>query len=86
VYHSVDISEIQRVVGKYATDSNLVTAAAPMAVAGAAKMFLGKNKLVNVAVVGGGVWFAVQEFSTPLLKLMTEQFGYLQSIFASFRG
>lgn len=86
VVHSVDLSELQRVVGKYVDQYNLVVAAGPVTAAGLLRAFAGKSKLVNTAVVGGGVWFAVQELSTPMLRLMEDQFGYLQSILGSFRG
>lgn len=50
------------------------------------KMVTTKNKVVNLAVVGGGVWFAVKEMSTPMVKLISDQFGYLQSILSAFGG
>jgi len=84
VTHSVDISELQRVVGKYVTEYNLLVAAGPFTVATIARKFLIKNKAVNLAVAGGGVWFAVKELSTPMLGLMQDQFGYLQSMFSTF--
>lgn len=84
--HNIDIGELQRTIGKYVEQYNLVVAAGPMAAAGVLKMVTGKSKVVNMAVVGAGAWFAVQEISTPMLRLITDQFGYLQSIFQSFRG
>ena len=84
--HSVDISELQRTVTKYVEQYNLLVAAGPVTAAGLVKTFVSDNKAVNLAVVGGGVWFAVQELSTPMLKLMNDQFGYLQQIFSVFRG
>jgi hypothetical protein len=86
VIHTVDLSEIQNIVSKYASQSNLLTAAGPVTAATAVKMMAGKNKLASLAVVGGGVWFAVQELQGPLLHLMQDQFGYLQEIFGAFRG
>jgi hypothetical protein len=86
VDHSVDIGELQQVVTKYVEQYNLLVAAGPVAAAGLLKTFVANNKAVNMAVVGGGVWFAVKELSTPMLKLMGDQFGYLQSIFGAFGG
>lgn len=84
--HSVNLSELQAIVGKYVDQYNLLVAAGPVTAAALAKAVFGKNKLVNTAVVGGGAWFAIQELSGPMLKLMNEQFGYLQSIMSSFKG
>jgi len=86
VDHSVDLYELQRVIGKYVDQYNLLVAAGPLTAATLTKMFVTKNKLVNLAVAGSGVWFAVQELSTPAVRLITDQFGYLQSIFGAFRG
>ena len=83
--HSVNLSELQRVVGKYTEQYNLLVAAGPVTAASVMKLFT-RNKLVNAAIAGGGVWFAVQELSGPMLGLMQDQFGYLQGVFASFRG
>jgi hypothetical protein len=85
VDHVVDLSSLQAVVGKYVQQYNLVVAAGPVTAATLTKAFVTDNKVVNLAVVGGGVWFAVKELSGPMLGLIQDQFGYLQSIFASFR-
>jgi len=84
-FSSVDLNQLQDVVQKYVSQYNLLVAAGPVTAASVVKMFT-KNKMANLAVVGGGVWFAIQELSTPMLKLMNDQFGYLQSIFSMFRG
>jgi hypothetical protein len=86
VDHSVNLGELQSVVGKYVDQYNLVVAAGPLTGAGLVKTFLTKNKAVNLAVVGSGVWFAVRELSTPMLHLMEDQFGYLQSLLGAFQG
>jgi hypothetical protein len=86
VIHTVDLSEIQNIVSKYTSQTNLLTAAGPVTAATVVKMIAGKNKLASLAVVGGGTWFAVQEFSGPLMHLMQDQFGYLQELFGAFRG
>ena len=83
--HIVYLSSLQTVVGSYVQKYNLVVAAGPVTAASLAKAFVSNNKALNVAVVGGGVWFAVKELSGPMLGLMQDQFGYLQSIFASFK-
>ena len=83
--HAVDLSQIQYIVGKYVDKYNLVVAAGPMTVAALAKTFITKNKLANIALAGGGVWFAVKELSGPVLQLIGDQFGYLDSLLSSFR-
>jgi hypothetical protein len=82
----VDLSELQRVVGKYSEQHNVILAAGPLTAASLLRAFVTKNKLVSSAVVAGGAWFAMRELSGPSLKLMQEQFGYLQGLFSSFRG
>ena len=84
--HTVDLGELQQVVGKYVDKYNLLVAGGPLAAAAATKMFIVDNKAVTLAVVGSGVWFAVKELSGPMLNLITDQFGYLESIFGTFRG
>ncbi len=84
--HTVDLTELQKVAGHYVSQYNLLVAAGPVTAATLTKLFVTRNKLVNLAVVGGGVWFGVQELSGPALKLIADQFGYLQSIFSLFRG
>ena len=83
--HSVNIDDLQRVVTKYVDQYNLLVAAGPLSAATVIKFFT-KSKAANIALVGGGAWFAVQELSKPMLDLMRDQFGYLQSIFGAFRG
>ncbi|HXJ42508.1 MAG TPA: hypothetical protein VNH18_24725 [Bryobacteraceae bacterium] len=83
--HSVNIDELQRVVTKYVDQYHLLVAAGPVTAASVLKVFT-KNKAVNVAIVGGGAWFAVQELAKPVLALISDQFGYLQSLFAAFNG
>jgi hypothetical protein len=84
VDHVVDISQLQYVVGKYVDKYNLLVAAGPVTAASLAKLVT-RNKLVNIGIAGGGVWFAVKELSGPMLQLISDQFGYLDSLFASFR-
>ncbi|MGD1072830.1 MAG: hypothetical protein ABSB15_22130 [Bryobacteraceae bacterium] len=80
----VDLKELQNVVGKYVDQHNLVKAAGPLAGAGILKL-MSRNKMVNVALVGSGVWFAANEVSTPMLRLIEDQFGYLGSFFGGLR-
>ena len=83
--HSVNIDELQRVVGKYVDQYNLVVAAGPLTAASVFKLVTPKNKLATVAVVGSTAWLAVQEISTPMMALIRDQFGYLQSLLGSVR-
>jgi hypothetical protein len=82
--HLADLNEIQNVVGRYATQYNLVKAAGPLAGTGVLKLVT-RNKLVNVALVGSGVWFAVNEISTPMLRMIEDQFGFLGSLFGGIQ-
>jgi hypothetical protein len=75
----VDLTDLQNVVGKYAADHKMIIAAGPITAAAVVRTFT-KNKLVTMAVVGGGAWFAIQELAGPSLRLMQEQFGYLYSL------
>jgi hypothetical protein len=84
--HSVDLTELQQVIGKYVDQYNLMVAGGPLAATAATKMFIVDNKAVNTAVTASTVWFAVKELSGPMLNLMSNQFGYLDSLFAMFRG
>jgi hypothetical protein len=80
VDHYVNLSDIQRVVGRYVDQYDLLVASGPLAAAGFVRTFIAKNKIVSFAMVGSTAWFAVKELSGPMLGLMTDQFGYLQSI------
>ena len=81
---SVDLYELQNVVTKYVNQYNLLVAAGPLTAASITKLFV-RNKLVNIAMVGSGVWFAVQELSTPILHLLQDQFGSLDALLGTFR-
>jgi len=76
----VDLTDLQNVVGKYADQHKLIVAAGPLTASAIVRTFT-RNKTVTMAVVGGGVWFAMQELAGPSLRLMQEQFGYLGSLF-----
>ncbi len=82
----VNLAELQRVVGKYVDQYNLVVAAGPLAAATVTRAFLTNNKLASGAVAASGAWFAIKELSGPMLNLIQGQFGYLQSIFGAFTG
>jgi hypothetical protein len=75
----VDLTELQGVVGKYASQHQAIVAAGPLGAAALVRTFT-KNKLVTMAVAGGGAWLAIQELAGPAMRLMQEQFGYLQSL------
>ena len=83
--HYVNLSDLQQVVGKYVDQYSLLTAGGPLAATGLVRMFVTKNKMVSIAVTGSAVWFAVKELSGPVLGLIQDQFGYLQSIMGSVR-
>lgn len=78
--HSVNLSELQQVVGRYVDQYQLLVAGGPLAATGLVRTFVGKNKALNLAVGGSAAWFAVKELSGPILRLMGDQFGYLQSL------
>ena len=78
--HYVNLSDLQQIVGRYADQYNLVVAGGPLAAAGFVRTFITKNKVVSIALAGSTAWFAVKELSGPMLGLMQDQFGYLQSI------
>jgi hypothetical protein len=84
---SVDISELQRTVGQYASrHSNLIMAAGPFGAIALVRTLITKNKLVSGALTGGGVVLAMHGISGPMLKLMHEQFGYLVELLGSVRS
>ncbi len=76
----VDLTDLQNVVGKYADQHRMIVAAGPITAAAVFRAFT-KNKMVNLAVAGGGAWFAIQELAGPAIRLMQQQFGYLNSLF-----
>jgi hypothetical protein len=80
VDHYANLSDIQQVVGRYVDQYDLVVAGGPLAAAGFVRTFIAKNKVVSLALAGSTAWFAVKELSGPMLGLMTDQFGFLQSI------
>jgi hypothetical protein len=82
--HLADLNELQNVVGKYATEYNLVKAAGPLAGAGVMKV-VSRHKMVNLALVGSGIWFAVNEISTPMMGMIRDQFGFVDSLFGGMR-
>jgi len=84
VDHIVDITQLQQVVGNYVDQHNLLVAGGPLAGAGVLKLVT-RNKLANLALVGGGVWFGVHQLSSSVLQVIQDQFGYLGSLFAGFQ-
>ena len=56
-----------------------------MAATGVVRTVVGKNKMVNIAVGGAAAWFAIQELSGPMLGLIQDQFGNLQSVIGGYR-
>jgi hypothetical protein len=84
--HTVDLTALQDVVGKYVEKYNLLVAGGPLAASAALKAFVTNNKGVNLVVTASGIWFGVKELSGPVLNLVGDQFGYLQSLFDMFKG
>jgi len=82
----VDLTALQNMAGKYVDQHNLIVAAGPLTAATLVRTFVTKHKLVSGAMAARGAWLAIQELSGPALKLMQDQFGYLQSLFGAFRG
>jgi ABC-type enterochelin transport system permease subunit len=80
VDHFVNLSDLQQVVGQYVDRTNLVVAGGPLAAAGIVRTFISKNKVANPALAGSTVWFAVKALSGPVIGLIGDQFGYLQSL------
>jgi hypothetical protein len=75
----VDLSELQNTVNQFIDQHGIVAGAGPLAGATLLRIFT-KSKAASLAVAAGGTWFAVQAISGPMLKVMQEQFGYLQSL------
>lgn len=82
---SVNLSDLQAVVGKYVDQYQLLAAGGPLAVSGIVRGFITKNKFASLALAGSGIWFAVKELSGPMLGLIQDQFGQLQGIMGGFR-
>lgn len=82
---SVNLSDLQAVVGKYVNQYQLLAAGGPLAVSGILRAFVTKNKIVSLAVAGSTVWFAVKELSGPMLGLIQDQFGQLEAVIGSFK-
>jgi hypothetical protein len=82
---SVNLSDLQAVVGKYVDQYQLISAAGPLAVSGIARTIVRKNKMVSLAVAGSTIWFAVRELSGPILGLIQDQFGQLEALIGSFK-
>jgi len=80
VDHYANLSDLQQVVGRYVDQYDLLVAGGPLAAAGFIRTFIAKNKVVSIALAGSVAWFAVRELSGPMMGLMNDQFGYLQSI------
>ncbi len=90
--HTVDLTELQRVVGSvldgnganYSAQHRVIIAAGPVTVATLVRAFLTKHKLVSGAVAAGGVWLMIQGLAAPALGLIRDQFGYLQGLLGTF--
>jgi hypothetical protein len=76
----VDLRELQDFASKYADHHQLIVAAGPFTAAALLRAFVTKNRLISTAVVAGGAWLAIQTLSGSTLRLIQQQFGYLQSL------
>ena len=76
----VDLTDLQNAVSQYLGEHGIAVAAGPLAGAALVRTFISKSKGATLAVVAGGAWLAVQSISGPMLQLMRDQFGYLQSL------
>ena len=82
---SVNLSDLQAVVGKYVDQYQLVAAGGPLVASGILRTIVKKNKIVSLAVAGSTVWFAVKELSGPMMGLIQDQFGQLEAVIGSFK-
>jgi len=85
VDHFVSLSALQDVLGKYNVNNNLLISGGPLAATGLIRAFISKNKAMSVALAGSTAWFAVKELAGPVLGLVQDQFGNLESLLGSFR-
>ena len=76
----IDLRELQNVVGQYVDQHGIVMAAGPLGAATIVRTFISKSKIASIGVVASGAWLAVHTVSSPILSLIQEQFGYLQSL------
>jgi hypothetical protein len=74
---NIDLTDLQNTVNQFIDQHGIVAGAGPLAGATLLRIFI-KSKAASLAVAVGGTWFAVQAVSGPMLKLMQDQFGYLQ--------
>lgn len=77
---NVDLSDLQNTVGQFIGQHKYVAAAGPLTAATLVRVFITKNKLVTAAVVAGSSFLAIQAVSGSSLKLMHDQFAYLESL------
>jgi hypothetical protein len=77
---SIDLWELQRIAGQYADQHQMVVAAGPFAAATPLRTLVTRNKLASGAVVAGGAWLTIHMLSGSMLRLIQDQFGYLQSL------
>jgi hypothetical protein len=85
---NVDIGslrDLQNAVSQYTNPADLAVAGGPLAASMVARVFVAKNKMLKIATVGSGIWFAVKEVSGPAMGVITDNFGYLQQIFGHAR-
>lgn len=59
----------------------MIMAAGPFASATLLRAFVTKSKVASTAVVAGGAWMTIHMLSGSTLRMIQEQFGYLESLF-----
>ena len=69
--------------GPYIDSTNLLVSGGPLAAAGIVRGFITKNKLASLALAGSTVWFGIRTLASPVMGLIQDQFGYLQSLLGS---
>ena len=83
--HFANLSDLQNVLGKYTANNNLLVSGGPLAATGFIRAFISKNKAASIALAGSTAWFAVKELAGPVVGLVQDQFGNLESLLGSFR-
>jgi hypothetical protein len=81
----VDLTDLQHAIGQYTDQHSLLMSAGPFTAAAAVRTVT-KNKLATVAVVTSGAWLAIHNLSAPMMKLIQDQFGNLDSLLSMFHG
>ena len=83
---SQNLEILQQIAGKYLNPASLLVAGGPLALAGLVRICVAKkSKFTSLALAGGTGWFAIKELSGPVMGLIQDNFGQLQSVLGSTR-